>query len=140
MLIIDDFSRLTWVSFLREKYDVFDKFKMFKVLAKNQTGRKLKAIRSDKGGEFMSRYFKELCDRHEIKREYTIPGTPQQNGVVECQNRSIKQMTRAMMSERDISQTFWVEVVHTDVCILRKVHLRPNSNKNLYELWFGRLA
>jgi transposase InsO family protein len=106
MLVIDDFSRLMWVSFLREKYDAFEKFKKFKVLSENQKGRKLKEILLDRGGEFMSRDFKELCDRHGIKREYTILGTPQQNGVVECQNRSVQQMTRAMMSERDISQTF----------------------------------
>jgi hypothetical protein len=50
MLVIDDFSRLTWVSFLREKLDAIEKFKTFKALAENQTGRKLKAICSDKGG------------------------------------------------------------------------------------------
>jgi hypothetical protein len=49
-------------------------------------------------------------------------------------------MARAMMSERDISQTFWVEVVHTTVHILNKVHLRPNNDKTLYELWFGQPA
>jgi transposase InsO family protein len=137
MLVIDDFSRLTWVSFLREKSDVFQKFKKFKVLDDNQPGRKLKEICSDRGGEFMSRHFKELCDRHGIKREYTITGTPQQNGCVECKNRSVQQMARDMMSERDISQTFWVEVVHTAVHILNKVHLRPNSDKTTFELWFG---
>jgi hypothetical protein len=58
MLVIDDFSRLTWVSFLREKYDAFEKFKIFKELSKNHIGRKLKEIHSDRGGEFMSRDFK----------------------------------------------------------------------------------
>jgi hypothetical protein len=58
MLVIDEFSRIMWVAFLREKFDVFDKFKMFKVLAKNQIGRKLKEIHSDIGGEFLSRDFK----------------------------------------------------------------------------------
>jgi hypothetical protein len=90
ILVIDDFSRRTWVSFLREKYDAFEKFKMFKALVENQTGIKLKAIHSEKGGEFLSKYFKELCDRHGIKREYTISGTPQKNGVVEPQNRSFQ--------------------------------------------------
>jgi transposase InsO family protein len=90
MLVINDFSKLTWVAFLREKYDVFDNFKKFKALAENQTGRNLKAIFLDKGGEFMSRYFRELCDRHGIKREYTITGSPQQNGVVERQNTSVQ--------------------------------------------------
>jgi hypothetical protein len=58
MLVIDDFSRLTWVAFLREKSDAFDKFKKFKVLYENQTRRKLNVIRSDRGGEFLSRDFK----------------------------------------------------------------------------------
>jgi hypothetical protein len=58
MLVTDDFSRLMWVAFLREKYDVFEKFKNFKALAENQIGRKLKAIRSDRGREFFSRDFK----------------------------------------------------------------------------------
>jgi transposase InsO family protein len=102
MLFIDDFSRLTWVSFLREKSIAFEKFKKIKALAENQKGRKLKEICSDMGGEFMSRYFKQFCDRHGIKREYIIPGTPQQNGVVERQNRSIQHMARDMMSERDL--------------------------------------
>jgi hypothetical protein len=50
MLVIDEFSRRTWVAFVKEKYDAFEKFKTFKALAENQTGRKLKAIRSDRGG------------------------------------------------------------------------------------------
>jgi hypothetical protein len=106
MLVIDDFSRRIWVSFLREQSDVFDKFKTFKALSKNQKGRRLKSILLDRGGEFMSRDFKEFYDRHGIKREYTIPGTSQQNGVVECKNRSVHKMERAKMNERDMSQTF----------------------------------
>jgi transposase InsO family protein len=92
MLIIDDYSRLTWVSFLKEKYEAFEKFKVFKALTENQIGKRLKAVRFDRGGEFISWNFKELCDKHGIKREYTIPRTPQQNGVVERQNRSVQQM------------------------------------------------
>jgi transposase InsO family protein len=56
---------------------------VFKALTENQIGKGLKAIRSDRGGEFISGNFKEFCDKHGIKREYTIPRTPQQNGVVE---------------------------------------------------------
>jgi len=77
MLIIDDYSILTWVAFLKEKSEAFEKFKVFKALTENQTGRRLKAVRSDRGGEFTSGYFKDLCDKQGIKREYAIPGTPQ---------------------------------------------------------------
>jgi hypothetical protein len=138
MLIIDDYSRLTWVAFLKEKFEAFEKFKVFKALTENQTGKRLKAIKSDRGGEFSSWNFKEFCDKHGIKREYTIPRTPQQNGVVERQNRSVQQMARSMMNERNIPQTYWVEAIHTAVHILNKAHLRPHSDKTPYELWFGR--
>jgi transposase InsO family protein len=89
MLIIDDYSRLTWVAFLKEKDEAFEKFKIFKDLTENQTCKRLKAVRLDKGGEFMSSDFKEFCDKHGIKREYTILRTPQQNGVVERKNRTV---------------------------------------------------
>ena len=108
MLIIDDYYRLTWVSFLKEKSEAFEKLKVFKALTKNQTGKRLKVVRSDRGGYFSSWNFKEFCDKHGIKREYTIPKTPQQNGVVERQNRSVQQMERSMMNERNIPQTYWV--------------------------------
>ena len=105
MLIIDDYSRLTWVAFLKEKVEAFEKFKIFKALTETQTGKRLKAIRSDRG-EFMSSDFKEFCDEHGIKREYTIPRTPQQNGVVERQNRIVQEMARSMMNEKNIGQTY----------------------------------
>ena len=92
MLIIDDYSRLTWVAFLKEKYEAFEKIKVFKALTENQTGKRLKEVRSDRGREFSSQKFKELCYKPRIKREYTIPRTPQQNRVVERQNRSVQQM------------------------------------------------
>jgi hypothetical protein len=98
MLIIDDYSKLTWVAFLKEKAEAFEKFKIFKVLTETQTGKILKAVRSDQGGEFMSRDFKEFCVEHGIKREYTIPRTPQQNGVVERKNRKVQEMARSMMN------------------------------------------
>ena len=90
MLIIDDFSRMTWVSFLKYKSESLEKFKIFKALAENQIGCKLKCIRSNRGGEFTDYDFADLCNEHGIKQQFTIVGTPQQNGVVERQNRSIQ--------------------------------------------------
>jgi DNA-binding transcriptional MerR regulator len=86
----------------------------------------------------MSSDFKELCDKHGIKREYTILGTPQQNGVVERQNRTVQQMARSMMNEKNIGQTYWVEAIHIAVHILNKAHLIPHSDNTHYELWNGR--
>jgi hypothetical protein len=140
MLIIDDYSKLTWVAFLMEKAEAFEKFKIFKALTDTQIGKRLKAVISNRGGYFMSRDFKEFCNEHGIKREYTIPRTPQQNGVVERQNRTVQEMARSMMNEKNIGQTYWVEAIHTTVHVLNKDHLRLQSDKTPYELWFGRLA
>jgi hypothetical protein len=140
MFIIDDYSRLTWVAFLKEKSEAFEKFKVFKALNENQIGKRLKEVMSNRGGEFSSKNFKEFFDNHGIKREYIIPRTPQQNGVFERQNRPVQQMGRSMMNERNIPQTYWVEEIHTTVPILNKFHLRPHSDKTPYELWFGRPA
>ena len=90
MLVIDDYSRLTWVAFLKEKYEALEKFKTFKGLIKNRTGKRLKVVISDRGGELCSGEFKEFCDKNGIKREYTVPRTPWKNGVVERQNRSVQ--------------------------------------------------
>ena len=55
----------------------------------NQTGKKIKVLRSDNGGEYTSRAFDEYCRQEGIKRSLTVPYTPQQNGVAERKNRSI---------------------------------------------------
>ena len=90
MLIIDDFSKLSWVEFLQYRSEAFEKFKIFKALAENQTGCKLECIRSDRGGEFTEYDFADLCNEHGIKQHFTIAGTPRQNGVAERQNRLVQ--------------------------------------------------
>ena len=72
-------------------------------LTENKIWKRLKAIRYDRGGEFSSVYFKEFFDKHGIKRECTILGTPQQNGVVERHNWWVQHMERSMMNEGNIS-------------------------------------
>ena len=132
------FQCLEYFEFLKRFRFIFEKFKIFKALAENQSGCKLKCIRSDKGGEFTDYDFADLCNEHGIKQQFTIAGTPQQNGVAERQNRSVQYITRAMMQEIKIPQTFWAEEVHTTVHILNKAHLRPNCDKTPYELWHGK--
>lgn len=77
MLVIDDYSRLTWVAFLTNKLEAFEKFKVFKALEKSQTRCKIKCVRSDRGGGFTSNEFVDFCDELGVKRQYTIEDTPQ---------------------------------------------------------------
>ena len=73
---IDDFSRNTWIYFLRNKSKVFDIFKEFKALVENQTEKKIKALRTDNGGEFCKKEFEELCKKCGIARQKTTSYTP----------------------------------------------------------------
>lgn len=86
VIFIDDFSRKTWIFFLKAKREVFKCFKDFKALVENQTGKKIKVLRLDNGGEYTSREFVDFCASEGIRREFTIAYTPQQNGVTERKN------------------------------------------------------
>ena len=97
MLLIDDYTRMTWVAFLKEKS------KAFKELVENEENIKLKCLRSDNGGEFTSNEFNEFCETHGIKRKFASPKTPQQNGVVERKKKTIQEATRICLMKQKFS-------------------------------------
>lgn len=94
---IDDFSRNTWIYFLKNKSEVFDRFKEFKALVENQTEKKIKVLRTDNGGELCSKEFEEFCKKCGIARQKTTPYTPQQNGVAERMNKTLMERARSML-------------------------------------------
>eukprot|EP00253_Pinus_taeda_P036359 PITA_36359 len=68
ILFIDNFSRMCWIGLLKHKDEAFDKFKAFKALLENESDRKIKCLRSNRGGEFTSDEFFDFCEQHGIKR------------------------------------------------------------------------
>ena len=80
---IDDYSRYRTVFLLHKKSDAFAAFKLYKAFAEKQTGFPLKALRDDKGGEYMGKEMDEYIKSNGIAREHTTTATPQQNGVAE---------------------------------------------------------
>ncbi len=68
ILFIDDFSRFVWLGLLKHKDEAFEKFKSFKALVENESGYKIKSLRSDRGGEFTSNEFFDFCEEHGIRR------------------------------------------------------------------------
>ncbi|GJR94692.1 retrotransposon protein, putative, ty1-copia subclass [Tanacetum coccineum] len=79
--IVDDYSRRVWVYILRFKHEVFGKFKEWKQLVENQTGRTVKKPRTNNGLEFCNREFEQLCIESRIVRHLIVSKTPQQNGA-----------------------------------------------------------
>ena len=72
MLFINDYTRMTWVSFLREKYEAFEKFKAFKALVENEIDLKIKCIRTDRGSEFTSNKFNSICEHRGIRKQQIV--------------------------------------------------------------------
>jgi transposase InsO family protein len=81
VLFINDHSQKTWIYFLKTKDGVLARFQEFRSQVENLTGRRIKVLRSDNGGEYTSRDFSDFCIEAGIKREYVVPYNPQQNGV-----------------------------------------------------------
>ena len=100
ILFIDDFSRMTWVYFLKEKSEVFGVFKKFKALTENQSGKRIKVLRSDRDKEYTSREFERFCEDEGIERQLTVAYSSQQNGVFERKNRTVTEMARLMLKEK----------------------------------------
>ena len=78
---IHDYSRKTWVYFLKHKYDAFSYFQQFKALMENQSGHHIKILRTDTRGEYVSNEFLNFCKTHGIQNQFTTRYTPQQNDV-----------------------------------------------------------
>ena len=107
----------TWIYFLKAKSEVFERFREFKTLVENQTGKKIRVLRTDNGGEYTSNEFMEYCSAEGIKKEHTVPHTPQQNGVAERKNKTMVGAAKAMLFDQGLSLFLWDETYRNAVYI-----------------------
>jgi hypothetical protein len=132
---IDDYSRKTWVYFLKTKDEVFGKFKEFKALIENFSKRKIKILRSDNEGEYTSKEFVSFCRDVGIKRELTTPYNPQQNGVAERKNRTIMEAVKTMIHDQNLPMHLWVEAARTAVYVQNRLSHTALGFKTLEEMF-----
>ena len=137
LVIVDDYSRFTWVFFLFDKCQVRDKVKTFVRRAQKEFGLPIKKMRSDNGTEFKNTQVEEFLDEEGIKHEFSSPYTPQQNGVVERKNRTLIDMARTMLDEYKTSDLFWCDAVNTACHAINRLYLHKNLKKTSYELLTG---
>jgi transposase InsO family protein len=85
------------------------KFCDFKSLVEKESGKQVKALRSDNGGEYVSNEFKDFCGKEGIRRELIVPHSPHQNGIAERKNRTIVGAARAMLNDKGLPMHLWAE-------------------------------
>ncbi|KAL8095676.1 hypothetical protein AgCh_036896 [Apium graveolens] len=133
MVIVDEFTRYTWVYFLHTKSEtasvLIDHVKQLDKLVKDS----VKIIRSDNGTEFKNLIMEEFCKDHGIKQEFSAPVTPQQNGVVERKNRTLIEAARTMLDEAKLPTYFWDEAVQ-NACFTQNATLINKHGKIPYEM------
>ena len=104
MTFIDDCTRFSYVYLLKTKDEALHYFKVYKAGVENQLEKKIKRLRSDRGGEYFSNKFSEFCTVHEIIHERTLPYSPQSNGIAEGKNRTLTDLVNAMLETIGLSK------------------------------------
>ena len=128
---------MCWVYFLKFKTEVASVFLKFKNWIENQSGHGIRVIKSDNGTEYTSNKFAKFFHDAGIEHQYTTPYTSQQNGVSERKNRTIIEMVRYLLFEKDLPKKFWAKAVNIAVFLLNRLPTRALQNKTPYKAWHG---
>ena len=137
LTFLDDKTHYTWVYALKTKDQVYSKFKEWKAEVETRTGKRIKTLRTDNGGEYTSKEFQAHLKACGIRHELTIPKTPEQNGVAERLNRTLVEMTRAMLLDSKLPQSFWAEAVSTAAYLRNRSPTSAVEGMTPHEAWYG---
>ncbi|KAJ9548467.1 hypothetical protein OSB04_021010 [Centaurea solstitialis] len=135
LVIVDDFSRFTWVYFLKTKDETSGLIKSFVTRVENQSNLKVKVIRSDNGTEFKNSDINSFCDEKGIEKQYSAPRTPQHNGVAERRNRTLIEAARSLLADSKLPITFWAEAVNTACYVQNRTLVVKSQGKTPYEIF-----
>ena len=138
MVLVDDFSRYTWVFFLNRKSDALEKFKDWLPRVERSLDRKLKTLRSDGGGEFTSNNFERFLSTLGIAHQTTVSYTSQQNGVAERANRTLVERTISLMHSERLPVSLWAEVMNTVVYVKNRSPSRSIQRSTPYALVYNK--
>jgi transposase InsO family protein len=138
LVIVDDYSRYTWTLFLGDKSETPEIFKTFARRAQREYNSPIVKNQSDNGSEFKNMSIEDWCDKEGVKHEFSAIYTPQQNGVVECKNKTLITLVRAMLDDYSTPERFWAEAINTACHATNRVYLHRLLEKTPYELIVGR--
>jgi hypothetical protein len=122
------------VYLLNTKDEALNYFKAYKAEVENQLERKIKRLRSDRGGEYFSSKFSKSCVEHSIIHERTPRYSPQSNGIAEKKNCTLTELINAMLDTAGLSKEWWGDAILTACHVLNRV---PTKNKEItpFEEW-----
>ena len=99
-------------SFYQKEVKSLGKIHWIEGLDWDASGQKIKILRYDNGGEYVSNELLHICSQSGIQIQHSVPYTPQQNDVAERKNRSLKEMTTCMLESKKLDANFWEEAMH----------------------------
>lgn len=137
LLFVDDYTRMTFIYFLKCKSETLTCFKEFKSMVENYQNKRIKILRTDNGCEYCSNEFRDFLKHEGIIHQKTNPYTPEQNGLSERNNRTIVERARCLLFEADLDKKFWAEAANTAV-YLKNRSIASGIEKTPYEMWFSR--
>ncbi len=126
------------VYFSRSKNEAANKLRSFNQDLAIPNGLKIKRISSDGGGEYVARYYQELCKELGILQELSAPYTPQQNGTSERDGRTIMAITRCLINEAKLPHFLWNEVCATAVYLSNRIPHKTIGMDTPYHRLFGK--
>ena len=138
LIVVDDFTRYTWVVLLRDKAEAPKNMIQLCKKLQVEKGTMIARIRSDHGREFEYTKLATFYNDQGTHQEFSSPKTPQQNEIVEWKNRVVQKMAWVMLHNKNLPKSFWGEAVNIACHTLNRVYFRPDSKKTPYELWRGK--
>ena len=130
---VDEYSKYSVVKFMSKKSEALEKFKEY--VAESGSPRRL---RTDNGAEYTAKKFTDYCRDSKIKQEYTVPETPQQNGVAERFNRTLVEMGRSLLIQAKLPKRYWVRALSTAAHIRNLTVTANSQGKSPFELFTGK--
>lgn len=138
LLIKDEATSFRYVYFLNSKNEVYINLKSFIPLVHNTIGKRIKNIRFDNGSEFVNQDIKNILLKEGITWERISPYTPEQNGRIERDNRTVQESARTMLIASGLEKCLWPEAVRTAVYMLNRSTNSKRVDSTPYQEWFGK--
>ena len=131
LIVVDDANRATWVYLMRGRRETSTLLKSFVTMIKTQFGKTVKVVRSDNGSKFTFEPMLQYYAMNGMLHQTSCVGTPQQNGRVECKDRNILNVARALRFQADLPIQFWGECVLTASHLINRTSAKLLKGKHL---------